>query len=619
MIAFNSTQYQTRFIPILFFLISFQPRLFAQEKLNDTQFFLATKKGLLGKIGKSISINIPFANIPLDNVQKNSTQFEPFRGRIIRKVSIQKLDFSKLINDTTSNRNNFLSRIGNKMHIQTRGKIILNNLFFKEGEQLYPNLLADNEKLLRDLSFLQDAKIEIDPQYIHTDSVDIIIICKDVFPLGGSMNEATIDLAAFEINHDNLFGTGNRIQLLQLIDAKRNPSFAMGAEFIKRNIAGSFVNIAIGFQQQKPAFNSGRREESTAYISGELPLVSPYHQFTGGLDLSINKTFNNYSNDSSYPLIWKYHNYHADIWLGYSLGAKKRLKDNFYARKRNILAIRLLQTAFIAKPDTIKTSIDSRYDNISGALVSYTIFEQDFYHTNFIYGFGRNEDIPEGFNLSFTSGWTNREGFLRFYAGAEYQRNYFTRKKNYFNYIIKTGGYIHQHQLEDFSLLTSIEYITKLRKLGTGFWHIRHFLNGSATYQRFTRLNDPLKLSSIYGIPRIQNNKTDASGRITINAESVFYNTWKFLGFRFAPFGFTNLTYLKYSGIHLLNGEFYSAIGGGIRTRNENLVFGTIEFKAYYYPKVTDNMNNINIIISTDLRFRYQTQLVRKPNFVVVN
>ncbi len=591
----------------------------AQINSVDSVFFLANKKGILGKIGKSVSVNHPVISTALIEAQKNATQFEPYKGRYIRNIVIQKLNFNSRINDTAFRKENFISNIGNALHTKTSEKVIQNNLFFKSGDQLYPNLFADNEKLLRDLSFLQDAKIMVDLRYNHIDSIDIIIVCKDVFPLGGSMNEGSVDLASFELNDDNLFGTGNRIQIQQLIDTKRNPKYAFGAEFLKRNIAGSFVNISVGFQQQNPAFNSSRREERAAFIRGELPLVSPYHRFTGGLDLSINQTNNVYLNEAEYNKLWKYHYYNADFWMGYSIGTKKRLTDNFSSRKRNILAIRLLNRDFISKPDTLKTITDSRFDNIEGALIAYTLFEQDFYHTNFIYGFGRNEDIPEGFNVSLTSGWTNREGFIRFYTGMEYQRYYFNRKKNYLSYIIKSGGYLYQKKIEDLSFLTSVDYITRLRKLGSSNWNIRHFFSGSITYQSFVRLNDPLRLSSIYGIPRFQNNNTKVSGRITINAESVFYNTWKFFGFSFAPFTFTNITYLKIPGIQWSKGEIYSAIGGGIRTRNENLVFGTIELKAYYYPKVANNMNNWNIIMSTDLRFRYQTQLVRKPDFVVVN
>ncbi len=145
-------------------------------------------------------------------------------------------------------------------------------------------------------------------------------------------------------------------------------------------------------------------------------------------------------------------------------------------------------------------------------------------------------------------------------------------------------------------------------------------MSGSITQLMHTYLNDPLRLSSDYGIPRLDNpTLRGGSTRVTFNGESVFYNTWKFVGFSFAPFSFANITYLRNPGINLKYGDIYTAIGGGVRTRNENLVFGTIEFKAFYYPRVPVNVNPWNITINSDIRFRYVTQLIKRPDFVVVN
>jgi hypothetical protein len=74
-------------------------------------------------------------------------------------------------------------------------------------------------------------------------------------------------------------------------------------------------------------------------------------------------------------------------------------------------------------------------------LAAFTIFEQDYYHTNFLYGFGRNEDVPEGFSLSVIGGWSKRSNISRPYLGFEYQRNYFSREKDYLNYNIRIGTY----------------------------------------------------------------------------------------------------------------------------------------------------------------------------------
>ena len=150
-------------------------------------------------------------------------------------------------------------------------------------------------------------------------------------------------------------------------------------------------------------------------------------------------------------------------------------------------------------------------------------------------------------------------------------------------------------------------------------WLTRQFLSGSITQLLRTKLNDPLRISSIYGLPETNDISIKASTRVTGNYESVFYNTWKFFGFSFAPFGFTNITYLRTSGSTVSQGDIYTSIGAGVRTRNENLVFGTMELRAFYYPRALDNMNIWNLVFNTALRYKYNSQLVRKPDFAVVN
>lgn len=170
------------------------------------------------------------------------------------------------------------------------------------------------------------------------------------------------------------------------------------------------------------------------------------------------------------------------------------------------------------------------------------------------------------------------------------------------------------------SFLTSVEYFTRLRKLGNSQWFLRHFISGSITQQARTKLNGPLFLSSIYGIPQLSNENIRASTRVTFNMESVFYNTWRFFGFNFAPFGFANVSYLKQTGVaNFSKGDIYTAVGAGARTRNENLVFGTMELRAFYFPRTTGTLTPWNIEFTTNLIYKYNSQFIKKPDFAIMN
>jgi hypothetical protein len=590
-----------------------------QAKDNPDSFFLAKKKGLWGKLGQIVSISSIDQPSIEDGVKKNEASFIKFKGKVIRSIIVQKLDFNGTVNDTSNSTRNFFGDIGNKLHPNTSEKVIKRNLFFSEGDTLYPALVADNERFLRDISFLQDAKIIIRNTKNTTNRVDVIVICKDVFPVGGSADLGSEKLINFEVNDDNLVGTGDRIAFKNIIDLDRTPHYGASAEYLKRNIMGSFINIDLGYSNIEPAFNSGRKEETALFVKADLPLVSPYSTWTGGFETSLRFTRNNYIRDSLYASDYKYEYRIFDSWVGYNIGAKTHLSDRFQNRKKHIISLRSVYRHFIDIPNINKTVYNSLYSNLTSVLASISVFEQDYYHTNYIYGFGRNEDVPEGFSMALTAGWTNKNDLSRPYLGFDYQRYYFTRKNDYINYTFKFGTYYGEKQLQDLSFLTGIEYFTKLRKIKGSKWLTRQFLSGSITQLLRTKLNDPLRISSIYGLPETNNISIKASSRISGNYESVFYNTWKFFGFSFAPFGFTNITYLRTIGVTVSKGDIYTSIGAGVRTRNENLVFGTMELRAFYYPRALDNMNAWNVVFNTALKYKYNSQLVKKPDFAVVN
>lgn len=599
---------------------------FYAEKANaqqhpdaDTVFFLAHKKGLLGKIGKSLSVNIPEQVLTAGGAIKNEAAFTPFRGRIIRNINIRNVDFSHSVNDTTLEVDNIFSTAGNKIHPHTREKVIRRNLFFTSGDTLYPALLADNERYLRDLSFLQDAKIRVTAIPGQPDSVDLTIFTKDVFPAGGSVDEGSEKMASFELNDDNLLGSGDRIQVRNLFDADRKPKYGFGLEYVKRNLGGSFLNLTGGYRTEAPTFNNGARMEKDLYLLGDLPLPSPYHAWTGGFEIAHHATTNAYLSDSIYNANIRYSYRVFDGWIGYNIGARKQLQQNFKSRLKKVVALRAIHRTFEDVPTHYPEIFKSSYNNLVTVLGSFTLFEQDYYHTNFLYGFGRNEDVPEGFTLSFTGGWTNRNQISRPYLGFEYNRFYFSDNKDYFNYTLRMGAYYNQSRVQDISVLSSLDFFTRLRRLGNSRWYIRHFISGSLTQLSNTYLNDPLRLSSDYGIPQLNNPDLIATTRATFNAETVFYNTWKLAGFSFAPFAFANLTFLKPIGKYIESGDLYSAFGGGVRSRNENLVFGTMELKFYYYPRPVNTSNQWNVTLNTGLQFRYLSQLIKRPDFAVNN
>ena len=577
---------------------------------KDT-FFLAKQKGLLGRIGKSLSRE-PEPEPPV----KIAVPFEKYSGRPIRSVEVIPLAFNQNMDDTTIKKENLAIRVAKKLHVNTRTSIIRNYLFFKEGDRVLPLLISDNESFLRNQPFIKDALILVDDSDAK-DSVDIIVITRDVFSIGGSINANSRSVRS-EIREENLGGSGSQLSVSGIYDMDRKPRLGSGAEFIIRNIKGSFVNWTAGLNSFYTAFNSERYEESRYYTLIEKPLVNRYTQWTAAIEASSNNTKNAYVSDSLYKSDYEYKFSKAGVWAGYNIGYKSQKGKDSDKRLRHFVAASTFYHHFEKVPMIYDTVYNYRFANINGVLFSYSLFKQNFYRTNFIYAFGRNEDIPTGLSASLIAGWTNKADRRRPYYGIEFEGNRFSKRGVFSSYIVRAGGYSYQGKLQDINLLLSANYFSSLHKLSEK-WRNRNFLSFSYTKQLNFSLNSPLFLRSDFGLPYFSNGLVAADERTTVRFETDFYNLNKLLGFRFGPFLFTDFCFLRPVNQPTSKTDGYSALGGGVRARNENLVFETIELKAYYFPRTIDGMKNFKIDLVTRVRFKFNSNFIRKPDFIMAN
>ncbi|RYD76678.1 MAG: hypothetical protein EOP53_14285 [Sphingobacteriales bacterium] len=588
---------------------------FAQQKTEEKKdsFFLAKKKGILGRIGRSISRkDAPV--VPELTVDA----FKQFHGKIIRHIIIKPVPFNYALGDSVPLKNNFPTKVANALHLNSTTELIRKNLFFKEGQQFYALQIADNDRFLRTLEYLRDAIIKVTPAEDSNDSVDVIVLTRDVFSIGGKLSVSSADNADAEISEENFAGSGNKLTLLGLYDKERKPNYGIGAEYMHRNIRGSFINWANGFQTYRSAFNSGREEERSVYTKLERPMVSRYTTFTGALEVSYNETNNSYISDSLYKSDFKYSYFNADFWIGYNFSRKRsKLKDEAN-ELRHFVAFRSFFNTFYNVPDKFNGTYNYLYADINGFLTSYSIYRQNFYRTNFIYGFGRNEDVPVGIKAGVIGGYINKQGARRGYYGAEVEWNRFSKAGCLHAYTLRIGGFAQKDGLEDVDVLANFNHFTKLKTLNQ-HWFNRNFLNVSYTRQMNHLLNEPLFLNSEFGLPYYRRGLLEGEMRTSVKMESVFYHMKKFLGFRFAPFAFTDFTLFQLRGESLKKSIGFPAIGAGVRTRNENLVFGTMELRGYYLPRPLEGMRDWKIEVSTKLQFKYNSNFVRRPDFVSPN
>jgi hypothetical protein len=579
-------------------------------------FFLLRQKGLLGKLARNIVVDTTAEEET--SLQRNDRKFQRNRGRVIRRIIIRRLDFGTPINDTAKSFKNRLTNLADAFHRKTREPVIERNLFFAENERVKPYLLADNERHLRDLPYLGDARITLRRVPGTTDSVDVYVFTKDVLSIGGRFRMSSLKKFETALKEDNFLGSGDRAQISSYYDYDRQRRFGYGAEYIKRNLKGSFADLSVGFQDFYPAFNSFRREEKIVYARLVKPLVNTYTKWLYAFEGAVHETRNMYLSDSLYEADFKYNYYNVDAWVGYNMSSHNSKGEYDEDRLRTVLGLRFLHQHFRDVPTKYDTEYFYQYANITGVLASMSIFRQDFYKTQYVYGFGRNEDVPEGVSATVTGGWTNKQQRVRPYMGLDLQLNYFAKNDDYFNYTFRVGGYSYKRRYEDIDILMNLDFFSRMKNLGRK-WRQRTFLSAGITTQINKELNEPLLLESPYGLQEFEDIRLGGDHRITVKAESVFFNNWRVLSFRFAPFVFGNASLLTPIAASLNQSKYYSTVGAGVRTRNESLIFGTLEFRAYYFPTRNFNNERFRFDFSTNVRFKYNSELVKRPEFIQVN
>lgn len=581
-----------------------------KKTLND---YIRNKKGIFVKVVKGFmkdSTEVEKVNDP----RRNDEPFLKYQGYIIRNIITEELPFGIPISDTSKKVVTSLTRLANNMHRTTRPRIIRNNLFFNKYDTVKPYLMADNVTFLRQLPYIQDASLEIVPVTGSMDSIDVIVKIKDLFSIGGAIGSIGLKRSDVELREDNFEGLGNAFVFQTLFDNQRQNNFGFGTAYILRNISGSFINGELGYQSFYSAID-GPREENLYYLNLSKPLANRYMRWTYELNGSHHSTRNMYNSDSVYFQNNRYQYYNYEAWVGYNLNSKGYTKQKEDSELRKLIGLRIINRQFQDIPQKYYASYYYKFANLTGVLGSVTFYRQNFYKTQYIYGFGRNEDIPEGLNLTLTAGVTRKQDVLRSFLGFNYDRSYFNKRNNYISYTIRAEANLHRTAIEDINLLAGIAYVERLHSLGPN-WKQRFFFNLDVAQQVNTILNEPLLLQSSFGLPEFGNSPVGGILRATVKAESVFFSPWSLASFRFAPFVFVNTSVFS---PYLSATHIYSSIGGGIRTRNESLIFGTLELKGFYFPGKNNYNESFRFDISTDIKFKYNPQLIRRPDFIKIN
>jgi Outer membrane protein/protective antigen OMA87 len=374
---------------------------------------------------------------------KSEEAFLPYEGKIIRKIYVEQIGFDRTVQDTTKKIKTFFSKAANRLHNDTKPWVVRNNIFIKEGKPLNPYRVADNERYLRDLDFILDSRIFVLHESEDSDSVDLLIMTRDVFSLGASFSPRSTSEYRFKIQDANLAGLGQRLQYSGIFDTERNPRLGQELLYRKVNLFGSFIDGTIGYTTINNAASVGNENETAWYFRLNRPLFNPFTRWAGGMELSRNFSSNVFAREAT--LFAKYDYTIRDYWAGYSFGLGKSVNSTHENRNRKFIALRGYQKIFSELPTVpLRPSEKFLYEDRVSLLSQLTLFRQDFYKTKYVLGFGRTEDVAYGYRISFTGGWEKEQNRKRPYLAADLYWNHVNDNGTFYTYGAKIASYFYQ-------------------------------------------------------------------------------------------------------------------------------------------------------------------------------
>ena len=554
------------------------------------------------------------------SMMKSEKVFLPETGRRIRNIYFKRVQVfgPNNINDTTFKTSSRLINLANDMHYDSRMWVIRQSLFFSPGDTINAYELADNERYLRNLPFIQDARIYVVNSTGVSDSVDINIVTKDVFEYGGELSELSTSNAKASIYNNDLFGAGQSLTLGFLWDKTYQPTTGTQVQYKKSNIAGSFIDGAIGYTLLG---NNTPIDTNTYvgsyYVSLNRPLFRSVTSVIGGLYVANNFSMNIHNlNDSAYRN-YKYNI--VDVWAGYNFRPQQKKNGVLSSRPSLAVLLRHYNLFFTEQPTPTQYKYDQTYNNRRYLLGEFAIYKQDFFKSQYFFGWGRTEDIPLGYNIGLYAGeetWVQRQ---RSYTGINLQKYWVTPLKGLLNTTFGISSFWHVGTgSEDAVIHAEIDYYSRL--FNFKFGRLRQFVTLNYLDCPNPFFYKPLDINMPFGIYGIENTQINGFQRMNMRSQTMYYSPLKIYGFKFNFTATAQTSQLStMTERDLLNSRLYAGFGLGCDIRNENLTFNTFRIDGNYYPYIppgAGTRRNFFFEITTITDFRFNIFPLSSPSYL---
>lgn len=503
--------------------------------------------------------------------------FRIYENKIIRSLTLKTLDvFGPAIEDTALRADAFIRRLGNNLHIKTRQRIIRQSLLIKEGERLNPFVVFENERLIRDLPYIKDARFLISQPYVGSDSVDVILIVQDVWPIGFGTELTGFDAGNASLWHTNMLGLGHQFQPTIYWDARKSPFMATSFLYSIASIGGSYITADINY--------INRWTTETYRLDLYRNFIATGINWAGALRLEkTDKRMNVALRDTTLDDIPLHYQWH-DFWLGHLFPLRSRL-GLFPTQTSFFVAGRYLHNHFTENPETSEDYL-YRFHDKTQWLFSLGLSNQGFYRSSMIYSFGQTEDVPFGYLVKLTGGFEQGLYNTRPYFGLSASGGINLRRLGYTYLLAEAGSFFARQEAEQGTVHLLFRYFTGLQTIRR--FNFRHFLTTEYVLGINRTRDEFVTLENRGGIQGLESRYLRGSEKALIRWETVMFTPYQLVGFHFAFFAFADIARISGTSFAVSNNKVYSGLGLGLRIRNERLVFNTLQLKFSWYPSLPE-------------------------------
>lgn len=550
-----------------------------------------------------------------NHMEKSERIFSRHTGKVIRNIYFRKVKVfgPKDINDTAFTSSMKLIRLANRLHYDSREWVIRQSLFFRPNKLLNPYTLADNERYLRNLPFIQDARIIIVNTMFSTDSVDVLVVTKDIFEYGFTLSRLTTTSFRGRVYNNDFLGGGQAVQIGALWRSNYTPTWNTEFRYTKYNIAGSFIDGSIGYSGLNNFIpvDTGVYEGSY-FVSLSRPLYRTRAQLVGGFTFSKNHSINIYNLSED-----QYRNYRydvVDVWAGYNFRNQFRKDGSERSQPNLAILARNYNQHFGRRPFQEILARDPYYNSRNYWLGQFVIFRQQFFKAHHFFGFGRTEDIPLGYTIALTTGKETLVGRKRLYAGLEVEKFWPIKNTSLLHTQLQVGNFWQYKTAEDAVIRAVANHYSGLHKLKRS--NLRQFSSIDYIILPNSHFNKPLNINWERGIWGYRDTRINGFQRLNLRTETVLYSPLKIYGFKFNFFASLQASLITEVSEPVFKSPLYSGVGVGARVRNENLSLNTLKFAVNYYPASPPGVKPLWLEITTVRDFRFNISSLKAPAFI---